>query len=151
MSDRARGDSESPLVLLKEIIMSRKNRKPTRPAILRKNRPEGGNSAQRSVEADTANLVSSSKNERCPKCQSSEFAIAADPSQKRYCNKCRNVWLPKTAAEIELDYAEEELVKLRVENNFLRDRVRDLEESIGVDNSSQQASDNSSQQENILD
>lgn len=51
--------------------------------------------------------------EKCSKCSSPDFAVSKDIRKTRYCNKCRNVWLPKSKTEIELDHAKETIVSLR--------------------------------------
>lgn len=51
--------------------------------------------------------------ERCPKCFSMEFSIETGPHQKRYCQKCKHVWIPMSQAELELTAMKQDYGKLK--------------------------------------
>ena len=40
--------------------------------------------------------------EKCPKCQSTDFAIDKDIRANRHCSKCRNVWAAMSVDEIKM-------------------------------------------------
>lgn len=70
--------------------------------------------------------------EKCPRCGSKNFAIDKGPHQKRYCTAsgCKHIWPAMTKTELELHHFKEENIKIKGENDFLRDRVSELEKHI---------------------
>jgi Zn-finger nucleic acid-binding protein len=70
------------------------------------------------------------KKEACPKCTSEIFAKAEDASSKRYCSKCRHVWVPGfdglKRTDLLLKQAQEENIRLKDEIIKLRKQVSDL-------------------------
>ena len=61
----------------------------------------------------SSNLV-----EECERCGSKEFAIE-DKTDKRFCSKCRHVWLS-------MDEKDLQILALKKENGYLQDKIRSL-------------------------
>lgn len=60
----------------------------------------------------------------CPRCSSTEFSKALDKSNKHYCSKCQNIWVPGLAGmnriDITLAAFQKENVELKGEITKLR-------------------------------
>ncbi len=70
-----------------------------------------------------------SKKESCPRCQSTTFAVSKDKTNKHYCSKCANVWVPggvEGSVEARFKTAQNEIAELKIENSRLRKRVEQL-------------------------
>lgn len=73
------------------------------------------------------------KKESCPKCSSEDFVKAEDSSNKRYCNKCKHVWVPGFSdlkrTDLLLKHAQEENVRLKAEVTKLRKQLALFEQA----------------------
>lgn len=68
----------------------------------------------------------STDKELCPRCQSDEFAIDKQTNEKRYCSKCRFVWMPLSLAEIRLAKKTKALEVAEFERDCLKEQVDEL-------------------------
>ena len=69
--------------------------------------------------------------ESCGKCQSQEFSIAKNDSQRRYCTKCNNVWAPMTKEQLEVKAVLADNLRLKVENKELKELLKKQGTPIG--------------------
>ncbi len=70
-----------------------------------------------------------SKKESCPQCESSQFAVATDKSNKHYCSKCAHVWIPGgglNGVESRLKTALSENAELRIKCSRLEKKLEAL-------------------------
>lgn len=53
--------------------------------------------------------------EKCGRCGGDKFSVANDATARRYCSSkgCNNVWGPKTADQLEVQAAQEDILKFR--------------------------------------
>jgi len=68
--------------------------------------------------------------ESCGKCQSKEFSIAKNDSQRRYCSKCNNVWAPMTKDQLEVKAVLADNLRLKSENKVLLANINALRDLI---------------------
>lgn len=62
--------------------------------------------------------------EKCPKCGSSDFAVAQDKSNKHYCAKCQNIWVPGLVGLSRIDVQLTNALKENVELKAVLDKER---------------------------
>ena len=66
---------------------------------------------------------------KCSKCESTDISVATDKSNKHYCQKCGNVWVPGLEG---LKREDVQLRQLKVENEELKQAIGKLREEILV-------------------
>ena len=71
------------------------------------------------------------KKQGCPKCESTEFSTD-DKSEKRFCTKCRHVWVPglidvATRPDLVMAQVQTENFALKLEIDKLRKRLKEVE------------------------